>query len=62
MKKEDEGKNVCKTASVAERGGGGEGCLHRPITKRQALRQGPIATTAKARFHGDDAGMVLLAY
>lgn len=53
---------MCVRQAVLLRGGGGEGCLHRPITKRQAWRQGPIATTAKARFHGDDAGMMLLAY
>lgn len=34
----------------------------RPITKKQALRQGPIITATRAGFHGDDAGMMLPAY
>ncbi len=55
-------KCVCVRRRVSLRGGGREGCFHHPITKRQALRRGPIITATRARFHGDDAGMMLAAY
>ena len=55
-------KCVCVRRRVSLRGGGGEDCFHCPITKKQALRRGPIITVTRARFHGDDAGMMLPAY
>lgn len=64
MKQEDEEKNVCVCVRcrVSMKGGGWEDCIHRPITKRQVLRRDPIITGTRARFHGDDAGMMLAAY
>lgn len=53
---------VCVRQRMSLRGGGREDCLHRPITKKQALRRGPIITRTGARFHRDDAGMMLPAY
>lgn len=53
---------VCVRQPTSLRGGGREDCLHRPITKKQAFRRGPITTGTGARFHRDDAGMMLPPY
>lgn len=52
---------VCKTESVAQRRGQGE-VLKSSYHKKAGFQTGPIMTTTRSRFHGDDAGMMLAAY
>lgn len=52
---------VCVPVGAHEKRGWG-GWLLSSYHKKAGSGRGPIMTAARARFHGDDAGMMLVAY